>query len=45
MPQNVGMSEEELLNEYQKYAYEQMERNSKLDIMLTDITSTTFDSK
>jgi hypothetical protein len=39
------MSEEELLNQYQRYAYEQMERNSQLDVMLTNITSTTFDQR
>lgn len=43
IPPTVNLSEEELLNEYGIYARNQLKRNAKLDVMLTNINSTTFD--
>lgn len=45
VPGKMNMSEEELLSQYQRYAYEQMQKNSQLDMMLTNIRSTTFDQR
>lgn len=43
VPENVNLTEEELLNSYEKLAYLQVERSSKLDFLLDGVTGTTFD--